>query len=164
MVLKKKDGSSSSETTSVSSTSLDLKEMAMDAGNYLDQLGQFGLFQLFVYIMTVIPAVIAGAVALQNVFVMGVPKHRCFIPDCDDLTYPDITNEKCSGYSTAFDTLGNACLYNFSASVSSTCDRYVFSSQDFTSTVSTEVSTSLSQRVETEASIFVSMMSVELSL
>ena len=143
--------STQSDTTSSSSEDLDIKHMAMDPGVYLDQLGQFGRFQLMIYLLTAIPALIAGAVALQNVFVMGVPKHRCFIPNCDSFDSPDFSNETCSTFSTGFDTLGNACYYNYSTflpkdpkdvSDSSTCEHYVFGSKDFTSTVTTEVSDS----------------------
>lgn len=150
MGLETTEGSNAqSETTSSSSENLDIKHMAMDPGVYLDQLGQFGRFQFFIYFLTAIPAFIAGAVALQNVFVMGIPKHRCFIPDCDDFGSPDFSNETCSTFSTGLDTLGNACYYNStflqensSGSSSSTCEHYVFGSKDFTSTVTTEVSDS----------------------
>jgi hypothetical protein len=144
MGLKQKKDDSSSETSSVSSGSLTAKKiMTMDAGNYLDQLGQFGLFQFFVYVMTAIPALVAGAVALQNVFVMGVPRHRCFIPDCDDSMFPDFSNPACTSYSSDFDSLGNACLQNYSSENGesySSCQRFVFGSTEFTSTVTTEVS------------------------
>lgn len=48
----------------------------MDVDHYLNQLGQFGRFQTLVYVLTLLPAVIAGMAAMQNVFLLGVPSYR----------------------------------------------------------------------------------------
>lgn len=48
----------------------------MDANIALDQLGHFGLFQLFIYIVSCIPVLNSGLSLMSTVFVSGTPDHR----------------------------------------------------------------------------------------
>lgn len=47
------------------------------ANTYLEQLGDFGKFQAYVYLFCAVPAIITGMVTFSNVFLLAQPKHRC---------------------------------------------------------------------------------------
>jgi len=48
----------------------------MDSERALESLGQFGPYQLYVYLIACIPCVICGIIVLGDVFTMAIPKHR----------------------------------------------------------------------------------------
>lgn len=48
----------------------------MDSNEALSQLGQFGLYQLFVFIISCIPVLISGFSLMSTVFISATPEHR----------------------------------------------------------------------------------------
>lgn len=110
------------------------KEESSDVSGLLLTMGQFGRYQTFIFIFTAFPAMIAGCVALQNVFILGVPKHRCFVDGCDTYDYSNQTLSKfhsLSAFSTNPDPFGNTCSRFKSLpsdSIPSTCNSSYFAS------------------------------------
>ena len=49
--------------------------MAFNIDFYLNQLGVFGPYQCFVYVISLIPAFICGFISLEDVFLLGEPDH-----------------------------------------------------------------------------------------
>ncbi|XP_065352741.1 organic cation transporter protein [Cloeon dipterum] len=50
----------------------------------LTELGEFGRFQAFTYLLICLPVFFSAANSLTYVFTAGVPPYRCFVPGCDD--------------------------------------------------------------------------------
>lgn len=143
------------------------EEEKIDVSGLLLNMGQFGRYQLFIFIFTAFPALIAGAIALQNVFIMGVPKHRCFVPGCDSYTNtssgqisedfnsvtafsanPDPFGNTCSRFKSLPESLlPSSCSSSYSDLISPIgessnetilCDSYVYDSSEFIQTTSSE--------------------------
>lgn len=158
-------------TASTKRTDLSIEEeeeKGNDVSGLLVTMGQFGKYQAFIFIFTAFPALIAGCVALQNVFILGVPKHRCFVDGCDNYygnqsvtTIMKPTFDSLSAFSTNPDPFGNTCsrfkslpsnLFPdncnssyFSASSPFTSDetikcdgKYVYDTKEFIETASSE--------------------------
>ncbi|KAL4233279.1 hypothetical protein ACF0H5_007963 [Mactra antiquata] len=53
----------------------------------LEEIGGFGYFQKFVFVLSCIPGLFAGFFMLNPVFLLAVPNHRCEIPGYDNDTY-----------------------------------------------------------------------------
>ncbi|KAI1305316.1 Organic cation transporter-like protein [Halotydeus destructor] len=115
--------------------------MAID--KEMNQLGDFGRYQCYVYLISAIPAFLVGAAAIQNVFLLGVPKHRCFIDGLDsvnsDFDEPWVSHtipgsSSCLMYNLT-DQLGQGQLKNLT---SISCSRYVYSNTEFEETAASE--------------------------
>jgi OCT family organic cation transporter-like MFS transporter 4/5 len=61
----------------------------VDLDRLLEDIGAFGRYQKFIYLLICITAVFPAAATLHTVFTAAVPDYRCFVPDCDgaDTTY-----------------------------------------------------------------------------
>ncbi|XP_044750714.1 organic cation transporter protein [Coccinella septempunctata] len=64
----------------------------MDLDDMLEEIGEFGRFQITIYGLVCLPVLFAAANSLSYVFTAGVPNYRCYIPECEDL------------HSTSYDT------------------------------------------------------------
>lgn len=51
----------------------------------LEEIGEFGRFQITIYSLVCLPVLFAAANSLSYVFTAGVPNYRCYIPECEDL-------------------------------------------------------------------------------
>uniref|UniRef100_A0A336L4Z8 CSON004419 protein n=1 Tax=Culicoides sonorensis TaxID=179676 RepID=A0A336L4Z8_CULSO len=56
----------------------------MDLDNILEQIGEFGKFQIQNYLLICLPVIFSAANSLTYVFTAAIPKYRCFVPSCDD--------------------------------------------------------------------------------
>uniref|UniRef100_A0A1B0FY37 Major facilitator superfamily (MFS) profile domain-containing protein n=1 Tax=Phlebotomus papatasi TaxID=29031 RepID=A0A1B0FY37_PHLPP len=61
----------------------------MDFDRVLDEIGEFGKFQLTNYLLICLPVFFGAANSLSYVFTAGVPNYRCFVPNCDDPHQPN---------------------------------------------------------------------------
>ncbi|XP_055692440.1 organic cation transporter protein isoform X1 [Lutzomyia longipalpis] len=61
----------------------------MDFDRVLDEIGEFGKFQLTNYLLICLPVFFGAANSLSYVFTAGVPNYRCFVPNCDDPINPN---------------------------------------------------------------------------
>ncbi|XP_067674282.1 organic cation transporter protein-like [Haliotis asinina] len=59
----------------------------MKYDDILKELGEFGPYQKRLYVLLCIPMVSLGIQIMVTVFTMGVPDHRCAVPDLDNDTY-----------------------------------------------------------------------------
>ncbi|XP_076077828.1 organic cation transporter protein-like [Mytilus galloprovincialis] len=53
----------------------------------LEKIGEFGLYQKFLYTLLCIPGISAGVFMVISVFLLGIPDHRCVIPGYENDTY-----------------------------------------------------------------------------
>lgn len=133
-----------------------------DVDFYLRQLGPIGKYQIYVYVFSLFPAMMYGMVILQNVFIMGIPKHRCFVENCDtddsafdstlnwinqtlpwhehdsplswtDNIMPDTSC--CHIYKTIPSNETDNCFGKVDKSVKLSCNRFVYDKQEFGETV-----------------------------
>lgn len=51
------------------------------------QVGEFGPYQKKIYVLVCLPAVAAAFLSLLPVFILAVPKHRCYLPGLTNDTY-----------------------------------------------------------------------------
>ncbi|KAI1280449.1 Organic cation transporter protein [Halotydeus destructor] len=118
--------------------------MALD--EYLSQLGDFGRFQCYLVLVAAVPQFLAGVAVLQNIFILGSPQHRCFVPGFDyeyssfnepwtNLTIPE--SSSCQMYDMANHTTGNSSWTNENLTTVS-CKRFVYSTESFTQTAVSE--------------------------
>ena len=61
----------------------------IDLDGALKEIGRIGRYQIFVYILIIIPLIIAGIYAVSYVFTAGELHYRCRIDECDDIKNPD---------------------------------------------------------------------------
>ncbi|GLV48574.1 uncharacterized protein CBL_06013 [Carabus blaptoides fortunei] len=59
----------------------------MDFDDMLIELGELGKFQVITYLLVCLPVLFAAANSLSYVFTAGIPKYRCYIPECEDAFY-----------------------------------------------------------------------------
>ncbi|XP_035231370.1 organic cation transporter protein-like isoform X2 [Stegodyphus dumicola] len=129
----------------------------MDFTKILEYLGHFGRFQIFVYILACVVQIFVGIHMLANVFLMGEPRHRCFIPNCDNGTtqyeerfvhfaVPNITDEfgnsapsPCMHYEAIKGQ--DYCGYEaFNRNKTVSCQSYVWEHTEFQETAISEFS------------------------
>ena len=55
-----------------------------ELGFLLKQLTTAGLYQGYVYFLTLLPQFTAGFVLLQNVFILRIVDSRCMLPECEE--------------------------------------------------------------------------------
>ena len=60
----------------------------VDFDSVLDEIGSFGRYQKILYYSVCTPIILTTAIGLAVVFSAAVPKSRCFVPSCDNLTDP----------------------------------------------------------------------------
>ena len=48
------------------------------------QLGDWGFYQGYVYLVSILPHLLAGIVLVQNTFTLNVADHRCYVDGCDN--------------------------------------------------------------------------------
>lgn len=136
-----------------------------DVDLVLRHLGNFGLYQFKVYVLSCLPIFIAGAITTALVFTTVVPSHRCFVEGCDlgslndrdvvglqsyndsflKFTIPKVGNteqlDSCRLNGRQDVTSFDLCLAQlFDNRTQNTCDEYVFEQSVFENTVVTEVS------------------------
>ncbi|XP_063241777.1 organic cation transporter protein [Bacillus rossius redtenbacheri] len=63
----------------------------MDFDEVLDEIGEFGRFQIINYFLICLPVMFGAANSLSYVFTAGVPDYRCAVPGCDDPAAPDFS-------------------------------------------------------------------------
>ncbi|XP_069690686.1 organic cation transporter protein [Periplaneta americana] len=56
----------------------------MDFDEVLEEIGQFGRYQVINYVLICLPVLFSAANSLTYVFTAGVPRYRCHVPGCDD--------------------------------------------------------------------------------
>ncbi|KAK6636773.1 hypothetical protein RUM43_010436 [Polyplax serrata] len=56
----------------------------MDFDQALEELGEFGRFQIFNYLLFCLPVFFSAGNSLTYVFTAGVPNYRCLVPECED--------------------------------------------------------------------------------
>ncbi|GFT90670.1 organic cation transporter protein [Nephila pilipes] len=123
----------------------------MDFTKILEYLGHFGVFQAFVYALACIVQVFVGIHMLANVFLLGEPKHRCYVPNCDTnetqylenfvhFAIPNITTEDgstlnpCERYEVIKGE--NYCgPLAFNINKTYACDNFVWDHSEFENTV-----------------------------
>lgn len=59
----------------------------MTFDDILKEIGQFGSYQKRIYALLCVPALCLSALMVVNVFLLGIPEHRCKIPGLDNDTY-----------------------------------------------------------------------------
>jgi hypothetical protein len=74
----------------------------VDFDSALEEIGAFGKYQKILYYSVCTPIILTTSLGLSVIFSAAVPKYRCFIPGCDNVTEPS--------YSAAF----NEGFANFS--------------------------------------------------
>ena len=50
----------------------------------VERLGEFGRYQQLTYLLVCLPAALTAGITLGAVFTEYEPRHRCFVPGCDD--------------------------------------------------------------------------------
>ncbi|EEB11356.1 organic cation transporter, putative [Pediculus humanus corporis] len=58
----------------------------MDFDQALEELGEFGRFQIYNYLLFCLPVFFSAGNSLTYVFTAGVPNYRCLIPECENET------------------------------------------------------------------------------
>lgn len=61
-------------------------ESRINLTSLLKQVAMCSWYQIMVYTLSLWPQIASGVVLLQNVFILGTPDHRCFLPECDQLS------------------------------------------------------------------------------
>ncbi|XP_025832792.1 organic cation transporter protein [Agrilus planipennis] len=56
----------------------------MDFDNILEEVGEFGRYQIITYTLVCLPVLFAAANSLTYVFTAGIPNYRCFVNGCDN--------------------------------------------------------------------------------
>ncbi|XP_023024168.2 organic cation transporter protein [Leptinotarsa decemlineata] len=55
-----------------------------DLDDILEEIGEFGIYQISILLLLCLPITFAASNSFSYVFTAGVPKYRCFIPECED--------------------------------------------------------------------------------
>ncbi|XP_071115287.1 organic cation transporter protein-like [Haliotis cracherodii] len=117
-------------------------------------LGEFGPYQKRLYFLLCIPMISSGVQIMMTVFTLGVPDHRCALPDWYNDTYAiqgeqharainaaiPLSNEGTQLYSSCFinnvinGTNGDA----FYTNTSRKCEKWVYATDMFSSTIVTK--------------------------
>ncbi|GFY77470.1 organic cation transporter protein [Trichonephila inaurata madagascariensis] len=123
----------------------------MDFTKILEYLGHFGVFQAFVYALACIVQLFVGIHMLANVFLLGEPKHRCYVPNCDTnetqylenfvhFAIPNITTEDgitlnpCERYEV-FKGADYCEPHAFNINKTVACDNFMWDHSEYESTV-----------------------------
>ncbi|KAK7872603.1 hypothetical protein R5R35_001940 [Gryllus longicercus] len=125
----------------------------MDFDEILEELGEFGRYQITNYLLICLPVFFAAANSLSYVFTAAVPRYRCLVPGCDEgggaAKYAEAWVERAvpplkgarpgafsPEYCLRFVALGNAsashpdgCPIDF-GNAEERCDQWVFDSED----------------------------------
>ncbi|KAI1280656.1 Organic cation transporter protein [Halotydeus destructor] len=118
----------------------------MVVDDHLSQLGDFGPYQCYLVLVASIPQFLAGIAVLQNIFLLGVPKHRCYVPGFDDdtsafnepwtnLAIP--ASNSCQMYHLANHTAGDVLWSSGNLTILS-CQKYIYSTESFIETAVSE--------------------------
>ncbi len=108
-------------------------EMAIDFDSALEEIGQFGKYQKILYYTVCSSIIFTTCLGLSVVFTAAIPKARCFIPTCDNLTHPS--------YSLAFDAktgFANFTIPKEESGGFSTCSRFTVKNSTTTATCDPE--------------------------
>ncbi|XP_066993624.1 organic cation transporter protein isoform X2 [Anabrus simplex] len=122
----------------------------MDFDDILEELGEFGRYQITNYLLICLPVFFCSANSLSYVFTAGVPDYRCFVPGCDNVTNPDYSADwvsravpsmqkphsegtfvpaQCTRYKNPS---GNSSCPDEFLKEEETCDRWVFKDNEWT--------------------------------
>ncbi|KAI1294820.1 Organic cation transporter-like protein [Halotydeus destructor] len=114
-------------------------------------LGEFGLFQLVVFLQCAVPCILAGMFILVNVFFMFESKHRCYVDQCEQVSpssswlnfaipEKDGSASSCEMYKVDAVQLNNSatCSASLFKQDIVTCDRYSYENRIFNSTIISE--------------------------
>ncbi|XP_062581641.1 organic cation transporter protein-like [Saccostrea cucullata] len=119
----------------------------------LGVLGEFGPYQKYVYFLVCLPSIIAAFHMVNSVFLLGIPKHRCKLPNYPNDTYlsqgpehddlikayipteldadNEMVNKKCKIFSIP--VLGNA-----TTGIQESCSSWVYDKSVYDSTFASE--------------------------
>ncbi|KAF7272809.1 hypothetical protein GWI33_014435 [Rhynchophorus ferrugineus] len=61
-------------------------EVEVDIDEVLEELGELGRYQTFIYVLICLPVLFAAENSLSYVFTAGEPSYRCYIPECENFT------------------------------------------------------------------------------
>ncbi|KAI1280337.1 Organic cation transporter protein [Halotydeus destructor] len=120
----------------------------MTVDDLSSQLGDFGRYQCYLVLGASIPQFLAGVAVLQNLFLLGVPQHRCYVPGFDDdvssfnepwtnLTIPE--SSSCQRYAMVNQnhTASNTSWPSDNLTTVS-CQKYIYSTEIFIETAVSE--------------------------
>ena len=106
----------------------------------VDKIGEFGVYQVMIYVMVCLPAALTAGLTLGSVFTEYVPDHRCLVPGCDDDLAPryddaeylgftnftsPVNNSQCSRF-IRVNNKSHCSAADFTKDIMK-CDRYLFS-------------------------------------
>ncbi|XP_061193507.1 organic cation transporter protein-like isoform X1 [Saccostrea echinata] len=119
----------------------------------LGVLGEFGPYQKYVYFLVCLPSIIAAFHMVNSVFLLGIPKHRCKLPNYPNDTYlsqgpahddlikayiptelnadNDVVNKKCKIFSIPV-------LDNVTTGIEQSCSSWVYDKTVYDSTFASE--------------------------
>lgn len=118
--------------------------------NVIDEIGQFGKFQLINYILISIPLGITAFYTVAYVFTASDLNYRCAVPECDQLTtadstveynplwlryavpYDDDLPEQCIRYSSNNSSDHECTAESFDSSKTERCHEFIFENDEKT--------------------------------
>ncbi|XP_076373730.1 organic cation transporter protein-like isoform X2 [Tachypleus tridentatus] len=117
----------------------------MNFEEVLEHLGHFGSYQIVVYSLVCIPSLLVGIHIMASVFLMGIPKHRCFIKNCDNslsefeepwFQYSVPKNDargfnQCYRFKKATSTGNVSCLVTDFSNATEKCSNWVWNKEEF---------------------------------
>ncbi|KAJ6636238.1 Organic cation transporter 1, partial [Pseudolycoriella hygida] len=119
-----------------------LQSNKFDPDTIYEEIGGFGKFQIFVYVLICIPLIIISCCNLSYIIVAGDLEYRCFIPECDidhgnealqwvHIAIPNKYDKlsKCERFAPVSGvnvTKDSVCPWSFNQSVVLTCDEFVY--------------------------------------
>lgn len=112
----------------------------------LKDIGPFGRYQLYNYIMIAIPICMSAAFTLAYVFTAGDLNYRCMIPECDgtvvpfeyntswlEFAVPFVNGVPSQCYRYGYIGVDNQCdSVNFDQQQQQKCDRFVYENDEKT--------------------------------
>ncbi|GAB0089510.1 hypothetical protein DMENIID0001_040640 [Sergentomyia squamirostris] len=109
----------------------------------LDELGAFGRFQIFTYVLLFFPIFFSNMYTLNFVFTAAEVDYRCLIPECEPPDSPFDSNaafleyalppsgEKCRRFGH-INTTGQCSIMDFDQSAEIQCSEFVYANQEHT--------------------------------
>jgi len=83
---EREEEDSSSVTTMTTANAND--QVKLDFDKVLGQVGEFGKYQKFFFLLLCLPALFCASTTMLSTFTVAVPKSRCEVPVCDNSSVP----------------------------------------------------------------------------